>query len=216
MEDREFDLCMERMKNGDKSALKDVYEAYKGYIFHLIKSVLQNHENAEDVTSDFFIKLWSIADHYTPGGGHRAYLGRIAHNMAIDYLRAHKREIPFDASEAGFENALAGNGFTNSYGDETDESKAESSGSPSGKSLGGTIQNDDRNADATANEVISDLSVEEMLSKLKPAEREVVHLKIIGELTFEEISKLTEQPMGTVTWRYREAIKKLRRCGFDA
>jgi len=27
---------------------------------------------------------------------------------------------------------------------------------------------------------------------------------------------LLAKPMGTVTWRYREAIKKLRRCGFDA
>ena len=87
------------MKHGDKTALKEIYEAYAGYIFHLIKGVLQSHENAEDVTSDFFIKLWDIADRYTPGGGHRAYLGRIAHNMAIDFLRANKKEMLYDGSD---------------------------------------------------------------------------------------------------------------------
>lgn len=187
MEDREFDLCMERMKKGDRTALKEIYEAYAGYIFHLIKNVLQNHENAEDVTSDFFIKLWDISDRYTPGGGHRAYLGRIAHNMAIDYLRAHKKEVLYDTrdgdEESGFDTLV--------------DAQADAK-------------------DTTADTVIADISMEHMLSKLKPAEREVVHLKIVGEMTFEEISETLGQPMGTVTWRYREAVKKLRRCGFDA
>lgn len=187
MEDREFDLCMDRMKHGDKTALKEIYEAYAGYIFHLIKGVLQSHENAEDVTSDFFIKLWDIADRYTPGGGHRAYLGRIAHNMAIDFLRANKKEMLYDGLDD----------------DEQDGVETLLDTQSNGK-------------DATANEVISNISLQEMLARLKPAEREVIHLKIVGEMTFEEISQMLEQPMGTVTWRYREAIKKLRRCGFDA
>lgn len=189
MEDREFDLCMERMKNGDKSALKDIYEAYAGYIFHLIKGVLQSHENAEDVTSEFFIKLWDISDHYKPGNGHRTYLSRIAHNMAIDYLRANKREVLYDG------------------GDDTSENEGGFESLVNANSVG---------QDSTAEEVISDITMEDMLSKLRPAEREVVHLKIVGELTFEEIAESLGQPMGTVTWRYREAIKKLRRCGFDA
>lgn len=189
MEEREFDLCMERMRCGDKNALKDIYEAYAGYIFHLIKNILQNHENAEDVTTDFFIKLWDIADRYTPGSGHRAYISRIAHNMAIDYLRAHKKEILFSGDE---------NEEDGSFEELADAKGAENKG------------------DETANQVISQITVSEMLDKLKPKEREVVHLKIIGDMTFEEIAQALNEPMGTITWRYREAIKKLRRCGFDA
>ena len=107
--------------------------------------------------------------------------------MAIDFLRANKKEMLYDGSDDdeqdGFETLLD----TQSNGKDT-----------------------------TANEVISNISLQEMLARLKPAEREVIHLKIVGEMTFEEISKMLGQPMGTVTWRYREAIKKLRRCGFDA
>lgn len=201
MEDQIFDRCMERIQQGDKDALKEIYIAYAGFLFYLILGILGNRENAEDVTSEFFIKLWDIADKYVPGTGHRAWLGRIARNMAIDYLRAHRREIPVDVSQWEFENAASGQG---NHGE----------GKAPGSSVISDGKDDDR--DSTAEEAVSNMSIQEALDKLKPAEREVVHLKIIGDLTFEEISKMLEVPMGTVTWRYREAIKKLRRCGYEA
>lgn len=199
MEDQVFDRCMERIRQGDKDALKDIYTAYAGFLFHMILGILKNRENAEDVTSEFFIKLWEIADKYVPGTGHRAWLTRVARNMAIDYLRAHRREIPYDVGERDFEAA--------SFGENVG---AGESGSPGGYGQESTYQ------DETAQEAVANISVQEALERLKPAEREVVHLKIIGDLTFEEISKMLETPMGTVTWRYREAINKLRRCGYEA
>ena len=33
----------------------------------------------------------------------------------------------------------------------------------------------------------------------------------MGEVTFKEIAAILDEPMGTITWRYNEAIKKLRR-----
>lgn len=201
MEDQIFDRCMERIRQGDKEALKEIYIAYAGFLFHLILGILGNRENAEDVTSEFFIKLWDIGDKYVPGTGHRAWLSRIARNMAIDYLRAHRREIPVDTSEWDFENAVSEQGKS---GD--------------GKSIGNPMVSagKDEGRDSTAEEAVSNMSIQEALDRLKPAEREILHLKIIGDLTFEEISKTLEVPMGTVTWRYREAIKTLRRCGYEA
>lgn len=198
MEDRVFDRCMERIRCGDKEALKEIYIAYGGFLFHLILGILGNRENAEDVTSEFFIKLWDIADKYMPGTGHRAWISRIARNMAIDFLRAHRREIPYDAGEAEFESMVSSSEGRNGSGQQEGSAFFQSSG------------------DVTAEEAVSNLSVEEALKRLKPAEKEVVHLKIIGDMTFEEISNILEIPMGTVTWRYREAIKKLRRYGYEA
>ncbi len=182
MEDKDFILCMERMKKGDKEALREIYEAYSGYIFHLILGILKNREDAEDVASEFFIKLWKLADTYEPGSGHRTYMGRIAHNMAIDYLRVNNREILLDQDEAEF----------------AEQSELVSQ------------------EPAVEEQVIGNLSVQETLGRLKPSEQEIVHLKVIGQMTFEEISVITSSPMGTVTWRYREAMKKIRRCGFSA
>lgn len=54
------------------------------------------------------------------------------------------------------------------------------------------------------------LSLEQSLRTLKKEEREVVNLKIMGELTFKEIATVLKKPQGTVAWCYRTAIRKLR------
>ena len=55
MNEQQFESAVSRMVQGDKSALKEIYEAYIGYIYRIVYEILQNKENAEDVTSDFFI-----------------------------------------------------------------------------------------------------------------------------------------------------------------
>ena len=179
MGNEEFDLCMRQAADGDKEALHKIYNAYVDYIFHLILGIVRNYEDAEDLTSEFFIRLWKQAGRYVPGSGHRYYLSVIAHNMAIDFLRAKRREIPVD------------------YQDQ-EETEPEA------------LQTD------PYEEVLSGVIVEQILEKLKPSEREIVHLKIIGEQTFEKIAGILKMPLGTVTWKYRQAIQKLRRYGYEA
>lgn len=177
MEEKHFHACMRKIKDGDKSALREIYEEYIGYIHSIVFQVVLNKEDAEDVTSEFFIKLWKLADTYRSGRGHRAWLAVIARNMAIDLLRKNRREIPVeDFADSVSENASIGD-----------------------------VEGD----------VISDISLKAALDTLKPEEREIVNMKIMGELTFQEIADILRQPLGTVTWRYQNAIGKLRRCGYE-
>lgn len=177
MEEKQFNACMERMKSGDKNALHEVYEAYIGYIYTIVLQTVSNREDAEDVTSEFFMKLWRLADTYREGNGHRAWMAAIARNMAVDLLRKTKREV-----------------LTEDFTDTVTENASEVS---------------------VEQEVIADMSLRQALGTLKPREREVVHLKIMGEMTFQEIADVLEIPLGTVTWRYQNAIQKLRRCGYE-
>lgn len=190
MSEQQFEEAVARMIRGERSGLKEIYECYIGYIYRIIYEVLQNKENAEDVTSDFFIRLWDKAEQFKPGGGHRGYLATMARNMAIDHLRKHKKEE-----------------LTAMLQDiETRPEEEEQRGA---KKI---------TADASVcveEEVIREMSIEEALSKLKPAERQIISLKILGEMTFKEISECMQIPMGTVTWKYQNAIKKLRRCGYE-
>ena len=101
MDDLYFDACMELKRRGDKNGLKSIYEAYAPMIYHSIVAVVRNHENAEDLTSEFFIKLWSIAPFYKAGNHHKAWMLTVAKNMTIDFLRKCGRESAFDI----FENA---------------------------------------------------------------------------------------------------------------
>ena len=90
--EREFEEAVARMVKGDKTGLKVIYENYAGYIYRIIYEVLQSKENTEDVTSEFFIRLWDKAEQFKPGSGHKGYLASMARNLAIDFLRKHKRE----------------------------------------------------------------------------------------------------------------------------
>ena len=83
MNNREFDRCMRRMQKGDKTGLKEIYEAYISYIYAVIRGVVKNKENAEDLTAEFFIKLWNMADQYKAGSGHKTWMTVIARNGNI-------------------------------------------------------------------------------------------------------------------------------------
>ena len=48
------------------------------------------------------------------------------------------------------------------------------------------------------------------LARLSDDQREIVELKIYGNLTFREISEVTGLPQGTVATRYRSALEKMR------
>lgn len=196
MSEQEFEQAVARMVRGDKNGLREIYESYIGYIYRIVYEVLQNKENAEDVTSEFFIRLWDKAEQFRPGGGHRGYLAAMARNMAIDFLRKHRRE----ELTALLQDIDAGE----------EEERADAS-------LRGTAERQygQAGSEGVAEQVVSDISIEAALATLKPGERQIVSLKVLGEMTFREIAQHLEIPMGTVTWKYQNAIKKLRRCGYE-
>ncbi|MCR5720119.1 MAG: RNA polymerase sigma factor [Lachnospiraceae bacterium] len=68
--------------------------------------------------------------------------------------------------------------------------------------------------ETTEETVIENISVREAIEQLNPAEQQVVNMKVLSEMTFAEIAEVLKAPMGTITWRYREAMKKLRRYGY--
>jgi RNA polymerase sigma-70 factor, ECF subfamily len=53
-------------------------------------------------------------------------------------------------------------------------------------------------------------ALEAALGELPPDQRAVVHLKLWGEFTFEEIAQILEIPLNTAASRYRYGLDKLR------
>lgn len=190
MTEEKFSECIQVMNRGDKDGLRQVYEEYVSYIYGIVRSLLASREEAEDVTSEFFIKLWEKSDSYRAGNGHKGWMATIARNLAIDTLRKKRREEPVDFQ------MREGSGE-----EDCTEAASRALHATDGKSV--------------EEEVVGSLTVKEAFSLLKEPEREVVHLKIMSGMTFQEIADLLGSPMGTVTWRYREAMKKLRRYGYE-
>lgn len=55
-----------------------------------------------------------------------------------------------------------------------------------------------------------ELIVKEMIEYLNEDEREIVILHVIGDLKHREVADIVNKPLGTVTWIYNTAIKKLQ------
>lgn len=49
-----------------------------------------------------------------------------------------------------------------------------------------------------------------IISGLSLKEKEIVSLKIVGELSFKEIARILNEPIGTVQWRYYKALNSLK------
>lgn len=49
-----------------------------------------------------------------------------------------------------------------------------------------------------------------IISGLSLKEKEIVSLKIVGELSFKEIARILHEPIGTVQWRYYKALNSLK------
>ena len=59
-------------------------------------------------------------------------------------------------------------------------------------------------------EVISKDSYSRLISKLNDKEKEIISLKILANLSFDEIANLLNEPTSTIKWRYYKSIKSLK------
>lgn len=77
--------------------LPELYDAHAAGLFHYFTSFTGNEADAKDLLQEFFIKL---ARQTIPAGiaNLRAWLLRLAHHHAIDWLRRHR--VRRDAEEA--------------------------------------------------------------------------------------------------------------------
>jgi len=79
------------MGRGHTVALKELMERYRDAAYRYAWRIFRNHHTAEDITQDFFIKLFRNAARYQPRGHFTTYFYRVLANLCFDVLRKRKR-----------------------------------------------------------------------------------------------------------------------------
>ena len=74
------------MLTGDKAAFTDVYNEIKTPVFTVIYRVVGDRDKAEDIMQDMFLRLLGRGVD-SPVQSPRAFLFKMAHNMALDEVR---------------------------------------------------------------------------------------------------------------------------------
>ena len=88
---RQTQRAVNRAKRGDQEALRFLYMSYANNVYGYVRSIVRDDYGAEDVTQHVFAKLITHLDRYNEQRvPFFAWLIRLAHNAAIDHLRANR------------------------------------------------------------------------------------------------------------------------------
>jgi len=81
-----------RMTGGDRDAFAEFYDAYAPLAFGLIRRILRDAAEAEEVLQGVFWEIWRAADDYDPArGSPEAWVVMRARSRAIDRARSTRR-----------------------------------------------------------------------------------------------------------------------------
>lgn len=88
-----------QVQRGDREAFGQIIDRYEVALIRYVSRILGDHEAAEDVTQEAFLKSYRDIQSFDGRRKFSSWLYRIAHNEAIDYIRKNKRVVTLE--EAG-------------------------------------------------------------------------------------------------------------------
>jgi len=166
---------------GSRSSFDAIIGRYSRNIYGFVMRLIGSPADAEDIVQEVFFKAWKKLRTYDQKQSFKGWLFGIARNASIDWLRK-KRSLPFSL----LENEEAGERIEHSIPDaeplppEVFERKE----------LAGML--------------------DEVMKELLQDYREVLLLRYVHDLSFQEISEATGRPMNTVKSQHRRALAAMR------
>jgi RNA polymerase sigma-70 factor, ECF subfamily len=89
--DRIVARAVARAKEGDREAVRYLYLRYSDNVYSYVRSIVHDDHEAEDITQHVFAKLMTVVGKYEQRGvPFSGWILRLAHNVAIDHLRARR------------------------------------------------------------------------------------------------------------------------------
>ena len=80
---------LERVAMGDQGAFSELYDQIAPRVFGLIRRVLKDQAQSEEVTQEVFLEIWQSAARFDPNkGGASTWILTMAHRRAVDRVRA--------------------------------------------------------------------------------------------------------------------------------
>jgi RNA polymerase sigma-70 factor (ECF subfamily) len=186
-------LLVDRFKQGDPSAFDEMVSRYWDRIYAMVNQLLRNSQDAEEVTQDAFIRAHRGLVNFRGESAFSTWLYQIATNLARNrywYWWRRKRDhtISFDQPVS------ADNATTLA---ELIPAELETPG------------------DATVTQEFVN-RIAESMEKLSPKHREILILRNVKNLSYEEIAVILGISVGTVKSRIARARESLRaRLGED-
>ncbi|HEY4226115.1 MAG TPA: ECF RNA polymerase sigma factor SigK [Pseudolysinimonas sp.] len=89
---------LQQVAAGDRDAFAQLYDRTAPRVFGLVKRLLRDHAQSEEVTQEIFLEIWQTATRYdTSKGGAIAWMLTMTHRRAVDRVRASQASRDRDA-----------------------------------------------------------------------------------------------------------------------
>ncbi|MES3628764.1 MAG: sigma-70 family RNA polymerase sigma factor [Longimonas sp.] len=171
---------MRRIQDGDEEALRKLYRTYKNIIFGLLLSILNDREEAEDCLQEVFTQVWEKADRFNPDRG-----------KPYSFIVTIARNKAIDRTRSKVYKNIQRQEHT--VGDFTMVPSARGNSPYKDTVLGNRAER-----------------LREALQQLSEKERTVIQIAYFEGLSQSEIAERTGIPLGTVKYRTRQGMIKLR------
>ena len=174
------EILIKKFQEGDVGAYNQLVNRFKDRLLNFIYRFVNDLDLAEDLVQDTLLKLYTHKDSYQEIAKFSTWLYTIAANLARTELRKKKRRKTFSVTE---------------------------------------LSRDDRefiiaSSDVDPSEDLSsqnfEKSVQRALAELPNDFKTIIILRDIQELSYDEISKIVDVPLGTVKSRINRGRVKLQ------
>lgn len=85
---------IQRVLDGDVKAFEEIVLLFQNMVYTLAYRVVKNHEEAEEVAQDVFIKVYQSLIKFNKESKLSTWIYRIAYNLSINRYRSQKRQLP--------------------------------------------------------------------------------------------------------------------------
>ena len=182
---REEELrTVESVLGGDVNAFETLVLSYEKNVYNLALRMVKNPEDASDMAQDAFIRAYNSLASFRGESKFSVWLYRIVSNVCLDFLRSRSRHPTVSLS------------VENDEGEETELDIPDESQSP----------------EALLERRLTRDSVRRGLDALSEEYRQILLLREIQGLSYDEIAETLSMELGTVKSRIFRARKKL--CDF--
>jgi len=180
-------MLVDRFKNGDQAAFDEMVSRYWDRIYSMVNQLLRNTQDAEEVTQDAFIRAHRGLANFRGESAFSTWLYQIATNLARNrywywWRRKRDQTISFDQP----------------VGADNETTLAEI--------IPAELETPD---DITVTQEFVD-KIAEGMAKLSAKHREILTLRNIKNLSYEEIATILNLSVGTVKSRIARARESLR------
>lgn len=182
---KDYQLVRNAIDSGDQKAYAELMSRYKDSIYFMLLKMVNNRDDADDLTIEAFGKAFKNIKQYTPDYAFSTWLFKIATNNCIDFIRKKRKQT-----------------FSIDKGLETDD----------GGELTIDIKSNQPDPEENLMKKQKVMMMRDVVERLKPRYKKLVELRYFQERSYEEIADELQLPLGTVKaqlFRAREFLYQI-------